>query len=290
MTTRLRADLALVVVAFIWGAAFVVVKRALEDISSVLFLTARFSLAALFLTIYFRRGWMPLRAHLPAGIVVGACLAVGYALQTVGLESTTPANAGFITGFYIPLVPVLGALLYRRAPAPAEAVGVAIATIGIGLLTWPESGMGSVRGGDLLVLAATVAFAFHILAVGHYGSLVPHASLSFTQIAVAALFGWTTFWWIEPVRVIWSPAVIAALLATALLATAFAFAVQSWAQRHTTATRTALIFALEPVFAWMTSFWWNGETLNLRAGFGAVAVLAGILLVELRPGTAKAEN
>lgn len=289
MTTRLRADLALVFVAFIWGAAFVVVKRALDDISSVLFLTARFSLAALFLATYFRRGWMPARQHLAAGLIVGACLAVGYALQTIGLESTTPANAGFITGFYIPLVPVLGALIYRRAPALTEAAGVAIATVGIGLLTWPEAGAMSIRAGDLLVLAATVAFAFHILAVGHYSISVPHAPLSFTQVAVAAMFGWGTFWWVEPVRVVWTPAVIAALVATALLATALAFAVQSWAQKHTTPTRTALIFALEPVFAWMASYVWNGEVLTLRAGFGAAAVLAGILLVELRPPAAAHE-
>lgn len=287
MNTRLRADLSLVFVAFVWGATFVVVKRALDDISTVLFLTVRFSLAALLLAIYFRRGWMPARQHLRAGLVVGCCLAAGYVLQTLGLETTTPANAGFITGFYIPLVPLLGALIYRRAPVMAEALGVLIATLGIGLLTWPEGNM-MVRTGDLLVLAGAVAFAFHILTLGHFSKMVPHAPLSFTQIAVSALFGWSTFWWVEPVRVGWTSAVIVAVVATALFATALAFAVQSWAQQHTTTTRTALIFALEPVFAWLTSYFMTGEVLSLRASFGAVAVLAGILLVELRPSSSEA--
>lgn len=287
MNTRLRADLSLVFVAFVWGATFVVVKRALDDISTVLFLTVRFSLAALLLAIYFRRGWMPARQHLRAGLVVGCCLAVGYVLQTLGLETTTPANAGFITGFYIPLVPLLGALIYRRAPVMAEALGVLIATLGIGLLTWPEGNM-MVRTGDLLVLAGAVAFAFHILTLGHFSKTVPHAPLSFTQIAVSALFGWSTFWWVEPVRVVWTSAVIVAVVATALFATALAFAVQSWAQQHTTTTRTALIFALEPVFAWLTSYFMTGEVLSLRASFGAVAVLAGILLVELKPSSSEA--
>ncbi len=83
--TRLRADLALVGTAFIWGATFVVVKRALDDISSVLFLTLRFTLAAAMLAVYFRRGWVPKREHLVPGVLVGACLGVGYAFQTVGL-------------------------------------------------------------------------------------------------------------------------------------------------------------------------------------------------------------
>lgn len=284
MSTRARADLALVFVAFVWGATFVVVKRALDDMSTVLFLTVRFTLAAMLLAAYFRRGWLPSRRpHRIAGAFVGACLAIGYALQTLGLETTTPANAGFITGFYIPLVPVFGALLYRRAPALAETAGVIVATIGIGLLTWPEGGGLKVRTGDLLVLAGAVAFAFHILTLGHFSKSVPFATLSFTQVAVAALFGWGTFWWVEPVRVAWSPAVIVALLATALFATAIAFAAQSWAQQHTTATRTALIFALEPVFAWLTSYLTTGEVLTPRAAVGAVAVLVGILLVELKP-------
>jgi len=150
------------------------------------------------------------------------------------------------------------------------------------LLTWPEGEL-SFRKGDLFVLGCAVAFAFHILLTGHYSKFVPHRSLSFTQIAVAALSGWATYWWIEPVRVVWTGAVITALLTTALFATALALAVQSWAQKHTTSTRTALIFALEPVFAWITSYIMTGEVLTLRAACGAVAVLAGILLVELLP-------
>src|SRR6218665_1916872 len=116
MSNRLRADLALVFIAFILGATFVVIKRALDDISSILFLAIRFSLAAALLAAYFRRDWFPRREHLKGGFIVGPCLAIGYAFQTVGLEGTTPANAGFITGFYIPLVPLLMAAVQRRLP------------------------------------------------------------------------------------------------------------------------------------------------------------------------------
>ncbi len=281
MSTRLRADLALVFVAFIWGATFVIVKRALEDVSSILFLTIRFGLAAALLALYFRRGWAPSAAHLRAGLLIAGCLGVGYALQTVGLETTTPASAGFITGFYIPLVPLLSAVVARRPPALVEALGVLVATIGIVLLTLPASGL-SVRRGDLLVLAGAVAFAGHIQILGHYSQTMPYKILSFTQIACCALFGSLSFWWVEPLRIAWTGPVFIALGATAFLATAVAFAVQSWAQKHTTPTRTALIFSLEPVFAWVTSYFVSGEVLSARAISGAVAILAGILLVEFR--------
>lgn len=289
MSTRLRADLALVFIAFIWGATFVVIKQALADVSSILFLTLRFTLAAILLAVYFRRAWVPQRSHLAGGLCVGAFLGIGYAFQTIGLETTTPANAGFITGFYIPLVPLLTALLHRRAPAAIEVVGVTLATVGIVLLTLPAGGV-RIRQGDLLVLAGAISFAGHILAIGHFSRTMPHRVLSFTQIAVSALFGWATFWWAETPRIQWSPPVLFALVTTAVFATAVALAVQSWAQQHTTATRTALIFSMEPVFAWVTSYLVSGEVLSWRATLGALAVLAGILVVELAGGDSRAKE
>jgi drug/metabolite transporter (DMT)-like permease len=288
MNIRLRADLALVFIAFIWGATFVVIKEALADVSSLLFLTLRFTLAAVLLAVYFRRGWLPDRSHLWAGFLVGSCLGIGYAFQTIGLETTTPANAGFLTGFYIPVVPLLGAILHRRAPAWSEAIGVVLATVGIVLLTLPGEGL-QFRRGDLLVLAGAISFAGHIMTMGHFSVTVPYRILSFTQIAVSALYGCGTFWWAETPRIQWTWAVFFALITTAVFATAVALAVQSWAQQHTTPTRTALIFSMEPVFAWVTSYLVSGEVLSMRATLGAFAVLAGILVVELRGGGAPKE-
>jgi drug/metabolite transporter (DMT)-like permease len=110
-----------------------------------------------------------------------------------------------------------------------------------------------------------------------------YESLAINQIGAGALLGAVTFWWIETPRLAWNAAVVTALLVTSLLATAVAFAVQSWAQQFTTPTRTALIFSLEPVFAWVTSFLLAGETLSPRATTGAILILAGILFVELKP-------
>ncbi len=284
--SRLRADLGLVLIALIWGSTFVLVKRALDDISTVLFLALRFSLAAVALWFTFRgRG-----SHYPrsrktewqGGLVVGALLFAGYLFQTTGLKYTTPAKAGFITGFYIPLVPLVGAVVYRRAPVISELIGVVLATVGMALMTVGASVFDIARG-DLLVLGCAFAYAFHILALGHFSKRLSYESLSLNQVATCAMLSLASFWWIETPRLVWSWPVITALAVTSLLATALSFSIQSWAQQFTTPTRTALIFSLEPVFAWITSFLLEGERLSARAATGAVLILVGILTVELKP-------
>lgn len=136
--------------------------------------------------------------------------------------------------------------------------------------------------GDFLTLLCAVAFAAHIIAVGHYSRRITFESLSLMQIVVAAVLGLVTFWWVETPLLYLSPIVVAALVLTGLLATALAFTVQAWAQQHTTPTRTALIYSLEPVIAWLTSFWLLGEVLSRRAILGAMLILCGILVVELK--------
>ncbi len=119
--------------------------------------------------------------------------------------------------------------------------------------------------------------------MSHYGGSGGFELLSLTQILTAAVLGWASFWWLETPQITWTASLVIALAITGLLATALAFTVMAWAQQHTTATHTALIFSLEPVFAWITSWLVEGETLSPAAMFGAVLILAGILLVELKP-------
>ncbi len=284
--SRLKADLALVGVAFIWGATFILIKEALSAVSTVLFLTLRFGIAAAALWLIFRgrkvNGPRNRRQELWIGFVVGACLFSGYVLQTAGLRYTSASKAGFITGFYIVLVPILNALIYRRTPQISEAVGVGFATVGMGLMTL-NSLRWQMEWGDLLVLGCSFAYALHIILLGHFSQRMSYEVLSLNQIATGAVLGALTFWWVETPRLAWTPGVIAALGVTSLLATALAFSVQSWAQQFTTPARTALIFSLEPVFAWMTSFALAGEVLIPRALLGAGLILCGILFVELKP-------
>jgi drug/metabolite transporter (DMT)-like permease len=284
-------DLSLVVVAMIWGATFVLVKRALADVSTLLFLTLRFAIATAALLFIFRRHLRgaKLAYSLRGGMLAGSCLFAGYVLQTFGLKYTSASKTGFITGLYIPLVPLLGSIFYRRFPQFAELAGIAIAFLGLALMT-VERDLLSLSVGDLLVAGCAVAYAFHLLVLGRYAKTADTGVLTVTQIATAGLLSAGTFWWAEPIRVQWSRDVWVALAVTSLLATALAFAVQTWAQRWSSPTRTALIFSMEPVFAWATSYAVAGELLSRRATVGAGLILAGILMVELKPARVPAQQ
>jgi drug/metabolite transporter (DMT)-like permease len=217
-----------------------------------------------------------------AGVLAGVFLSSGYVFQTFGLKYTTPAKAGFLTGLYIPLVPLLGALVYKKAPNPSELLGVVSAFAGMALMTLQRN-LAGIGVGDLLVTICAIAYAFHILVLGRFAADSSVAIMSVVQIATAAVLGACTFWWAEPAHVAWTPTVLIALFITSLLATALAFLIQTWAQQYSSPTRTALIFALEPVFAWATSYVLAAEVLSARALAGAGLILAGIVLVELKP-------
>ena len=286
-SARWQADLALAVVAIIWGSTFVVVKQALADISTIYFLFLRFTMASVCLALLFAPGFRKMQRSeigrgLAGGAIAGLFLWLGYILQTVGLKYTSAGNSGFLTGLYIVLVPLISAAIFRRRPGGREMAGISIATVGMIVMTLPslESNLHMNRG-DLLTLACALAFACHLLTVGYYSQRERTEAVALGQIGCAAILSGFALT-IEPPRAIWSRAVLLALALTAVFATAAAFALQTWAQRYTTATRTALIFALEPVVALVVAVSLGGEALTVYAVVGGALILAGILAVELK--------
>ncbi len=277
-------DLSLIAVAMIWGATFVLVKQALAGVSTLLFLTLRFAIATLVLALIFRKEFRRpnLSRGLRAGLIAGCFLFSGYVLQTFGLKYTSASKTGFITGLYIPLVPLFSSLVYKKVPQIAEIVGVLAAFTGMALMTIQKDLL-NISLGDLLVAGCAVAYAFHILVLGRFAGSTNLGILTVVQIATCFSICAGTFWWAEPVRVQWTAGLWIALFVTGLFATALAFAVQTWAQRYSSPTRTALIFSTEPLFAWVTSYLVAGEVLSKRATVGAALILAGSLLVELKP-------
>jgi len=281
-----RAEAALVLNTLIWGSTFVVVKEALRDVSPVLFLALRFTVAAVALLVLFRTAWsraQNLRWSLIGGAMAGVFLFSGYAFQTIGLQFTTAPKSAFLTGLTCVITPVLAALVHRNRPRAMEIGGVLLATSGMALMTLPGGARLDMNRGDLLTICCAVCYAAHILTLSRYSAQASIEILSTVQVGVSALFAWSLFHWIETPHIVWTPRVWAAVAITGLLATAVAFAFQSWAQKYTTSTRTALIFMLEPIFAWITSYLLTGESLSRRAAAGAGLILAGILVVELKP-------
>lgn len=278
-----KAELGLASVCLAWGSTFVLVKNALDDVSTVLFLALRFTAAAVLLgSLFAIRGGRVTRKGLGAGVLTGALLYSGYLFQTLGLRWTTAATSGFLTGLYIVLVPLFAAVVYARSPGLSEWVGVLLAGAGMALMTLRTSEL-AIGKGELLTVGCAVAFAAHMVALSHYSRGLNTDLLTFLQIATSAAIALGTFWWVEEVQLRWTAALVTALAVTVVFATAVAFWIQTWAQARTSATRAAVIFSLEPVFAWLTSWLVEGEVLTARGLGGAACILAGILVVELKP-------
>ena len=276
------ALLALVLVTAVWGVTFVQVKDAVALYPLFAFLAVRFAIASLVLAMpaagrmrsLGRPGWT-------AGAALGLLLAVGYALQTAGLERTTVSSAGFITGLYVVFTPILGLLLFRTRAGRAVWLGVVLAVAGLAMLS--GVGAGDVRG-DLLVLGGSAAYSLQIVLMERYAPR--YDAVAFTQAEMVAAFagfaavalalgqvelprGWT----------VWG-----ALLVTGIFASALGYLVQTWAQRNTSATRTALAFAMEPVWAGLFGFWLAGDRLGALGWGGCAVIMAGILVAEPEAG------
>jgi drug/metabolite transporter (DMT)-like permease len=288
MSRALKAHLLLVLVTFAWGATFVLIKSAVEqDVTPLLFNFIRMLLAAATLGVVFYREVARItRASFIDGALTGVFLWLGYEFQTTGLRLTTASKSAFITGLSVVLVPLFLIIFWGRKPSTWTTIGILAAITGLFLLTVPagENGAGNWAGvnrGDLLTLGCAVSFGFQIIFLGRATERHPFAQVGFLQIATAAVLMAFTVPILERPHLVWSQGVVWAILITSLLCTAAAFTIQSWAQQFTSPTHTALIFSLEPVFAWITSYVVLGERLGFRAGVGAMLILVGVLISEL---------
>jgi drug/metabolite transporter (DMT)-like permease len=275
------ALVSLIAVTAVWGVTFVQVKDAVEIYPLFAFLAVRFAIATATLAVPAATRLRGLgRPGFEAGALLGLLLAAGYALQTAGLERTTVSGTGFVTGMYVVLTPVIALLLFRSAIGVAAWSGVAISTGGLVML----AGIHGSATGDLLVLGGAAVYSLQIVLMERYAPR--YDPIAFTQAEMLAAFagfavvalalgqvelprGWT----------VWG-----ALLVTGVFASALGFLVQTWAQRRTSATTTALAFAMEPVWAGIFGFWLAGDRLGALGWTGCVVIMAGIVVAEPAAG------
>lgn len=283
MSRRAKAEALLVVVTFIWGSTFVIVKEALSDVSPLPFLAIRFTVAGILLWAVLSRGRVERKAVAP-GFVLGLFLFGGYVCQTSGLTLTTPSKSAFITGFSVILVPLILLLQGSRMRA-ANIAGAVLGVLGIYLMVWPSK-LEAVNRGDLLTLLGAMLFAVHIVLVGSYARRFSFLDLVPVQIFVVGLLATLALPLQTHPPLHWTTRLIVALVVTVLLATGFAFSVQNWAQKYTPASHTALIFALEPVFAVIWSRMMIGERLGGKVLLGSALILGGMVVSEIWGGTA----
>ena len=284
---RAKADLALAFCSLLWGVTFVVVKNALDHASVFVFLAVRFTVAATIMVAFYSRAIMKFeREDLFAGMRLGCFMFLGYAFQTAGLQYTTPAKSGFVTGSSVVLVPLLLALFWGRRLSRGAYAGASVAVVGLYLLTIPPEGLAYLNRGDVLTFVAAGLYAVHIILVGEYTRQHSSRILSVVQVAACAVMAWVTagaaaaIRW-QAARFEWRLELLAGVVICAVFATAVAFSMQLWAQQYTSSSHAAILFTLEPVFAVITSYILMGERLGGRAVVGAVFVLAGILVAEM---------
>ncbi|HTN44315.1 MAG TPA: DMT family transporter [Nitrospiria bacterium] len=284
-TRRERAELYLFATTFIWGGTFVAVKLGLGDLSPVLFVTLRFSLAALvLLSLSFNRLLAIDRALLWKGSFLGALLFLGFVLQTVGLTDTTASKSAFITGLMVIFTPFFQIAIEKRAPKFANFAGVAIVTAGLWFLTSPSeggpSGTGFTRGDGLTLLCAAV-FGLYIVMLDLFSKDAEALPLTFLQMLTPAVLGWIILPLIE--TPVWNPTpnAIAVLLFCSLLGNVLSNYVQTLYQRDTTPTRAVIIFTIEPLWASILGYWMLQEVIGYGGVAGGAMIIAGILVSEL---------
>jgi drug/metabolite transporter (DMT)-like permease len=280
------ALVALVAVTAVWGVTFVQVKDAVALYPLFAFLAVRFAIATGVLAVPALTRVRGLgRKGASGGVLLGLLLAAGYALQTAGLERTTVSSTGFITGMYVVLTPLLALLLFRARIGLAAWGGVVVAAAGLAMLSGIHAGS---LAGDLLVLSAAAVYSLQIVVLERYAPRFD--PLAFTFVEMAAAFagllvvalvlgdlqvpnGWT----------VWG-----ALLVTGVFASALGYLVQAWAQRRTSATRTALAFSMEPVWTAFFGYTLSGDRLGTLGWGGCATIMAGIVLAEPAAATALA--
>lgn len=277
------AVLLLLAVTAVWGSTFFLIRDLVEHVPSADFLTVRFGIAAVLMFVVFHRQTLALsRRELTLGAGLGVLYAVAQLLQTVGLESTAASVSGFLTGTYIVLTPVLGALLLRDHVPRAAWVAAVVAMVGIGVLSLQGLAMGF---GEALTLGSAAVYALHILALGRWSTSSTALGLSTVQASVIAVVCLVAALPDGSVSLPATGGQWVSLLYMAVVAGAGALIAQTWAQAHLTATRAAVVMAMEPVFAALFAVLFGDEAVTWRLLVGGGFVLGAMYLVELRGTT-----
>lgn len=281
--TRARlAELALVAMASVWGLTFVMVQDAIEHLPVFAFLGYRFIPAAALVALVFRRQIAALTsAGWRAGLVMGILLTGLYVFQTLGLERTSASNAGFITGLFVVLTPVTGALLFGQR-LPRIVWGCALVSA-LGLFLLSGGGGGGTLAGDALVFVCACFFALHIHATDRAVARHDAGALVAVQLGVVGVVCLVCAALAGDLEVPASAVEWNALVVTSLVASALGFFVQTYAQQHAPPARVAIVLASEPVFAGLFAYLLEGETLQALQWLGALAILGAIFTVELLP-------
>ncbi|HAM81369.1 DMT family transporter [Ornithinibacillus bavariensis] len=272
----------LLITAIVWGSGFVITAIALEYLTAYQVMAGRFVIASIILVLLFGKKIITFtKSVIWKGAILGSILYVGFALQTVGLEYTTPSKNAFLTAVNVVIVPIIAYMIYKRKVDRYEIFGSIIAIIGIGFLSL--QGSMTINLGDALSLACAVAFAFDIFYTNHFVKKEDALSLTIVQFITASIIGMVVLLIQGDVPTTFEKEAIYAILYLAVFSTTIAYVCQNIAFRYTTATKGAIILSLESFFGMILSVIFLHEILTGRMVTGAILIMAAILIAELKP-------
>ena len=274
MKKSLKADLALLLVTIFWGAGFPATKIALQTMTPYYHIGIRFAVASLLLSLLFFKKLRNLNKSLikPA-LILSSFLFATYAFQTVGIQYTTASKSGFFSGLAVLIVPLFSIFYLKTKLELKTIISVATATLGLFLLSYTGSDF-NFNIGDFLTILCSICYAWQLLFTGTYVQKHDATLLAIVQLFFVSLYGMAFAVILEPIPANMSVPSFWSLMFSAVFCTAFAFWMQTTAQKFTAASHIALIFTMEPVFGALTSF------LLLNEVLGAMGIIGGILIVS----------
>lgn len=277
---RGAADALLAVIACAWGSSYLLMKVGTGAVPPFSLIALRFGIAFVVVAAIFSRRLAKTRVStLVRAAVLGALMFALFGFLMTGIGQTSASNAGFLTSLAVVFVPVINAVVRRRAPGARMTAGVAVTLLGIALLSL--HGSLTLSPGHALCVMGSIFYALFIVATDRLSTKEDPLLLGVWQLGFAALFGLVATNLFEAPALPADPVYWGAVLGLALVCSAFGFVAQPVAQRATTAEHAALLFALEPVSSAVLAFVFLGETLDARGILGAVLVIAGVLVASL---------
>lgn len=276
-----KQELALVAVTMLWGTTFLIIHTAMQYSGPLFFVGLRFVTAGIIGWVVFRRAMRGItRIELVAGTVIGASIFAGYGLQTYGLQTVSSSMSGFITALYVPIVPLLQWLVWRKAPSFMTLIGVTLAFLGLVLLAGPTTAGFSLSAGEIATLIGAFAIAVEVILIGYFAGKVNVQRITVVQTGTAGVLSFLCmplagetipeFSWV------WLVAAVGLGLSSMVIQYTM-----NWAQRTVTPTRATLIYASEPVWAGIVGRI-AGDRLPAIAIIGGALIVLGVLVSEFK--------
>src|SRR5690625_4203006 len=274
-------ELGLILTAIIWGSGFAATAIAIEYYSPYQTMFVRFLVGALILCIIFPKQLLKMNTTvLINGLILGTILYLAFALQTVGLQFTTPSKNAFLTAVNVVIVPLLGFLIYKKRLNRFEVIGSVLAITGVGTMSLQLTGV--INIGDLLTLFCAFAFALHIIYTATYVKDEDPILLTLIQLLTAAVIGMVVLLLKSEMAMPLSGQALLPVIYLGIFSTTIAYLLQTIAQKNVAETKAAIILSTEAFWGMLFSVVLLGELITLRMAIGAGLILLAIFVTETK--------